>query len=158
MTATSELHIAERLRRALVLADEYAAERSHAYVGCEHLLIGISSTGEGVAEAILRNLGLSPDDVRWRVDVATKRGSKAYVVEERPKTSRCKRALVLSEGEARRHGHSYLGTEHVLIGLLAEGCNIAAMVLAESGITEAAARDEMLKLLGPVRPPNGSTS
>ena len=152
MSETMVLQMSERLHRALALANEDAARRCHEYLGTEHLLVGITSTGEGVVEVVLGNLGLSSTAIRHRIDEAVKKGAQTAALEKRPRTTRCQRALALAESEARSLGHPYLGTEHVLMGLLVEGQSIGCMILFEAGITEAAARDEILRVLGPMRP------
>ncbi len=149
----------ERVRKVLALAREEAARLYHTYVGTEHILLGLVREGEGVASAVLQNLGADPDEIEQLVEQHIKKGPPATIASDLPYTSRAKKVLELSMAEARELNHSYVGTEHLLLGLLREERGIAAQALTHVGVTLTAAREETLRLLGPtgrdaaVKPP-----
>jgi ATP-dependent Clp protease ATP-binding subunit ClpC len=143
----------DRVRRALALAREWAARLNHEYVGTEHALLGIISEGEGVASTVLRNLGVEPNSIEQKLLTTIRAGRATGVrVADLPYTSRAKKALELAMQEAKDLNHSYVGTEHLLIGLLAEEKGIAAQVLVDSGVTLDAARSETMRVLGVTGP------
>lgn len=150
INAPSDLHLAARVRKAVEIANEEAVRRHHEYVGTAHLLMGLVASDEGVASTVVRNLGLPPKELRKRLEVVIQQGGHfpEGIALERAFTTKCRRVFAYAEEEARELGHSYIGTEHVLIGLLNEPASPAAQVLLEAGITEEAARHEALKLLG----------
>ena len=138
----------ERVRKVLAYAREEANALQHEYVGTEHVLLGLLREGNGVASTVLQNLGIDEENLRDRmltVIVASKSdGHRADL----PYTSRAKKVLELAMSEARRLNHTYVGTEHLLLGLLAEKKGIAAHVLVDAGVTLDKARDETLRILG----------
>ncbi|HEU4629893.1 MAG TPA: Clp protease N-terminal domain-containing protein [Gemmatimonadaceae bacterium] len=139
----------ERVRRVLSGARKEANRLQHEYVGTEHILLGLAGEGEGVAAAALASLGVDRDDLRRRVEHILARGLAARPAPvDLPYTSRAKKVLELAMSEARELGHSYVGTEHLLLGLLREEKGIAAQVLADAGVTLDAARAEVVRLLG----------
>src|SRR5918911_3025142 len=139
----------ERVRKVLAMAREEAARLRHQYVGTEHILLGLIREGEGVASAVLQNLGADPDDLRRRVEAAVKEGKASHPTgPDLPYTSRAKKVLELAMSEARELNHSYVGTEHLLLGLLREEKGIAAQVLTDVGVNLEAARAETLRILG----------
>jgi ATP-dependent Clp protease ATP-binding subunit ClpC len=138
----------ERVRRVLMHAREQAVGLGHEYVGTEHILLGLCADS-GVANAAMTNLALDPPVVRDRVLEIVKRGSAHMTGPDLPYTSRAKKSLELAMAEARSMSHSYVGTEHLLLGILLEEKNIAAQVLASLGATVPRVRDEVLRLLGP---------
>ena len=142
----------ERVRKVLALAREEAARLYHTYVGTEHILLGLVREGGGVAAAVLQNLGADADEIRQLVEEHAKKGPPATVAPDLPYTSRAKKVLELSMAEARELNHSYVGTEHLLLGLLREERGIAAQVLNHFGVTITAAREESLRLLGSPAP------
>ncbi len=156
----------ERVRRVLQMAREEAARLHHEYVGTEHILLGLIREGEGVAAAVLTNLGVDLDDVQQKIEETVKKGKAAAATgPELPYTSRAKKVLELAMLEARELSHSYVGTEHLLLGLLREEKGIAALVLTDAGVTLEQARAETLRLLGsdvnpaqPSAPPTSGTS
>ena len=138
----------ERVRKVLALAREEAARLGHPYLGSEHELLGILREGEGVAIAILENLYAPPDEVRERLEASVKPGTGSPPGANLPFTSRGKKVLELAMTEAREASHSYVGTEHLLLGILREERGIAAHALTSFGLTLEAARAEMHRILG----------
>ena len=150
----------DRVRKVLQMAREEAARLHHEYVGTEHILLGLIREGEGVAAAVLTNLGVELEDVQQKIEETVKKGKAASAAgPELPYTSRAKKVLELAMVEARELNHSYVGTEHLLLGLLKEEKGIAAQVLTDAGISLEQARSETLRLLGsdlPAQPPASS--
>jgi ATP-dependent Clp protease ATP-binding subunit ClpA len=143
----------ERVRKVLGMAREEAARLHHEYVGTEHILLGIIREGEGVAATMLQNLSVEIDELADKINAALKRGPPAQVTgPDLPYTSRAKKVLELAMSEAREVNHSYVGTEHLLLGLLREEKGIAAQVLDDAGVTIQGAREEMLRILGTDEP------
>jgi hypothetical protein len=139
----------ERVRKVLAMAREEAARLHHEYVGTEHLLLGLIREGEGVAAAVLQNLSADLDEIQHRIEETVKMGrAESTSGPDLPYSSRAKKVLELAMSEARELNHSYVGTEHLLLGLIREEKGIAAQVLADSGISLDAARTETLRLLG----------
>jgi ATP-dependent Clp protease ATP-binding subunit ClpC len=147
----SDLHLAERVRKAVEIANDEAVRRHHEYVGTAHLLMGLVASEEGVAATVVRNLGLPPKELRKRLEVVIHQGGHfpEGVALERAFTTKARRVFAYAEEEARELGHSYIGTEHMLLGLLNEPASPAAQVLIEAGINEENARQEALRVLGP---------
>jgi len=143
----------ERVRRILAMAREEAARLHHEYVGTEHILLGLIREGEGVAATVLQNLNVELDEIQQKIEETVKKGKAAQTGRDLPYTSRAKKVLELAMTEARDLNHSYVGTEHLLLGLIAEGKGIAAQVLAWAGVTADAARAETLRILGTSEPP-----
>lgn len=126
----------DRLRKVLQMAREEAARLHHEYVGTEHLLLGLIREGEGVAAAVLTNLGVELEEIQQKIEETVKQGKAAAAAgPELPYISRAKKVLELAMMEARELNHSYIGTEHLLLGLLREEKGIAAQVLVHSGVT-----------------------
>ena len=136
----------DRARRAVHLAQEEARLLRHDYVGTEHLLLGLLYEGEGVAAKALASLGISREDVRGQVEEITGHGQGARSGPI-PFTARAKKALELSLREALALGHHYIGTEHLLLGLLRDGQGVAAQVLVRLGADHARVRDQVLAML-----------
>ena len=138
----------ERVRKVLAMAREEAARLHHEYVGTEHILLGLIREGEGVAAAVLNNLSVDLEEIQQKIEETVKKGKAAQASgPDLPYTSRAKKVLELAMGEARELNHSYVGTEHLLLGLLREEKGIAAQVLSEAGVNLEAARAETLRLL-----------
>ena len=137
----------ERAQRVIVLSQEEARRLGHNVVGTEHLLLGLIAEGEGVAARALQTLGISIDDVRAEIERVIGRGE---VGETGPSgfTPRTKRVLELAFEEARQLGHSYIGTEHILLGLIREGEGVAAQVLINLGADLDKVRRQVVELLG----------
>jgi ATP-dependent Clp protease ATP-binding subunit ClpC len=146
----------DRVRKVLQMAREEAARLHHEYVGTEHILLGLIREGEGVAAAVLTNLNVDLDEIQQKIEETVKKG-KAPAPEgpDLPYTSRAKKVLELAMSEARELNHSYVGTEHLLLGLLREEKGIAAQVLADAGVNLEQARAETLRLLGSDMPASG---
>jgi ATP-dependent Clp protease ATP-binding subunit ClpC len=147
----------ERVRKVLAMAREEAARLHHEYVGTEHILLGLIREGEGVAAAVLQNLSVDLEEVQAKIEETVKKGKAAQATgPDLPYTSRAKKVLELAMGEARELNHSYVGTEHLLLGLLREEKGIAAQVLTDAGVNLEAARAETLRLLGTEMPQGGT--
>ena len=135
--------------RVLQMAREEAARLHHEYVGTEHILLGLIREGEGVAAAVLTNLNVDLDEIQQKIEETVKKGkAPAASGPDLPYTSRAKKVLELAMSEARELNHSYVGTEHLLLGLLREEKGIAAQVLTDAGVNLEQARAETLRLLG----------
>jgi ATP-dependent Clp protease ATP-binding subunit ClpC len=149
----------ERVRKVLQMAREEAQRLHHEYVGTEHILLGLIREGEGVAAAVLQNLNVDLDEVQQKIEETVKKGKAVQATgPDLPYTSRAKKVLELAMSEARELNHSYVGTEHLLLGLLREEKGIAAQVLTEAGVNLDAARTETLRLLGTEMPQQGGTT
>jgi len=136
----------DRARRVVVLAQDEARELGHSFAGTEHLLLGLLAEGEGIAALALESLGISLEVVRARVEEIIGRGqitASGHI----PFTPRAKKVLELSLREALQLGHNYIGTEHLLLGLLREGEGVAAQVLAGFGTDHARVRELVQELL-----------
>ena len=146
----------ERVRKVLAMAREEAARLHHEYVGTEHILLGLIREGEGVAATVLQNLNVELDEIQQKIEETVKKGKAAQATgPDLPYTSRAKKVLELAMSEARELGHSYVGTEHLLLGLLREEKGIAAQVLTDAGVNLEAARAETLRILGTDQPQQG---
>jgi ATP-dependent Clp protease ATP-binding subunit ClpC len=141
----------ERARRVLTLAQEEALRFNHNYIGTEHLLLGLVREGEGVAAKVLANLGVELNKVRSAVEFIIGRGDRA-VMGEIGLTPRAKKVIELAVDEARRLGHQYIGTEHLLLGLVREGEGIAAGVLESLGVSLDKVRAEVTRILSQSMP------
>jgi ATP-dependent Clp protease ATP-binding subunit ClpC len=137
----------ERARRVLTLAQEEAQNFNHSYIGTEHIMLGLLREDEGVGAKVLANLGVSLSKARSAVEFIIGRGEKPSTGEI-GLTPRAKRVIELAIDEARHLGHNYIGTEHLLLGLLREGGGVAADVLDSFGITLEQTRSETLRVLG----------
>ena len=136
----------ERARRVVVLAQEEARMLNHNYIGTEHILLGLIREGEGVAAKALESLGISLEAVRQQVEKIIGRGQQAPSGHI-PFTPRAKKVLELSLREAKALGHNYIGTEHILLGLIREGSGVAAQVLVKLGADLNRARQQVVQLL-----------
>lgn len=133
----------ERARQVLSLAQEEAQRFQHNYIGTEHLLLGLIREGEGVAARVLRNMGVDLADARRSVEKIIGRGDRIVLGSSIGLTPRAKKVMELAGDEARRLDHHYIGTEHLLLGLLREGEGIAAGVLESLGVNLQEARREI---------------
>jgi ATP-dependent Clp protease ATP-binding subunit ClpC len=139
----------ERVRKTLALAREEAFRLRHEYVGTEHILLGLIREGQGVAAAALQNLQINPDDVVKEIERVVRKGISAqFTGPDLPYTTRAKKVLECAMNEASELRHSYVGTEHLLLGLIREERGVAAQVLTKFGATLDAVRSETLRLLG----------
>ena len=137
----------DRARKVLTLAQDEAQRFNHNYIGTEHLLLGLVREGEGVAARVLENMNVELPKVRTAVEFIIGRGDRP-VVGEVGLTPAAKRVIELAIDESRRLGHRYIGTEHLLLGLVREGEGIAAGVLESLGVTLDTVRHEIVHLLG----------
>ena len=136
----------ERARRVLTIAQEEARQLNHNYIGTEHILLGLVREEEGVAAKVLTNLGVSLNKVRQAVEFISGRGERPSTGET-GLTPRAKRVIELAIDEARQLSHNYIGTEHLLLGLLREGEGVAAGVLDSLGISLERARTETTQVI-----------
>ena len=136
----------DRARQAVVQAQQEARRLDHNYIGTEHLLLGLIREGDGVAAKALESLGISLDAVRQQVEEIIGRGQQT-LSGHFPFTPRAKRVLELSLREALQLGHKYIGTEHILLGLIREGEGVAAQVLVRLGCDLNRVRQEVIRLL-----------
>ncbi len=136
----------ERARRVAVLAQEEARMLHHDHIGTEHILLGLIGEGEGVAAQALEWLGISLEAVRQHVEGITGQGQQAPSGHI-PFTPRAKEVLELSLREALQLGHNYIGTEHILLGLIGEGDGVAAQVLVKLGADPGRVRQQVIQLL-----------
>ncbi|MEV6306318.1 Clp protease N-terminal domain-containing protein, partial [Actinoplanes sp. NPDC051861] len=136
----------DRARRVVVLAQEEARMLNHNYIGTEHVLLGLIHEGEGVAAKALESLGISLEGVRQQVEEIIGQGQQAPAGHI-PFTPRAKKVLELSLREALQLGHNYIGTEHILLGLIREGEGVAAQVLVKLGADLNRVRQQVIQLL-----------
>jgi len=136
----------ERAKKVLTLAQEEAERSHHSYIGTEHLLLGLFREREGLAAKVLNNLGVEIGMVRQTIESVLGRNDRIIIQQIIP-TSRVKKVIEISFDEARRMEHNYVGTEHLLLGLLIEGEGIAAHVLEDLGATAERVRPEIERLL-----------
>ncbi|HEV2309168.1 MAG TPA: Clp protease N-terminal domain-containing protein, partial [Acidimicrobiia bacterium] len=136
----------DRARRVVVLAQEEARLLNHNYIGTEHILLGLIHEGEGVAAKALESLGISLEAVRAQVEEIIGHGGQAPSGHI-PFTPRAKKVLELSLREALQLGHNYIGTEHILLGLIREGEGVAAQVLVKLGADLSRVRQQVIQLL-----------
>jgi ATP-dependent Clp protease ATP-binding subunit ClpC len=137
----------DRARRVVVLAQEEARMLDHNYIGTEHLLLGLVHEGEGVAALALTGMGIQLEAVRWQIEQIIGQG-QATSAGHIPFTPRAKKVLELSLREALQLGHNYIGTEHILLGLVREGEGVAAQVLQKLGADLNRVRQAVIRLLG----------
>jgi ATP-dependent Clp protease ATP-binding subunit ClpC len=137
----------ERVRKVIYLARDEANRLQHDYIGTEHLLLGIVREGEGIAARVLQKLDLDLDQIQQAIENMVKPSGGTLTLGEIPLTPRAKRVLELSVEEARLLGHNYVGTEHLLLGLIREGEGVAARVLLELGVDRKRVREEIMKIL-----------
>jgi ATP-dependent Clp protease ATP-binding subunit ClpC len=138
----------ERVKKVIQLAREEAMRFNHDYIGTEHLLLGLVKEGEGIAAAALANLGVDLKTLRLEVEKLVEQGPATMSVGEIPFNPQAKKVLELSVEEARKFGHNYIGTEHLLLGLIKEGEGIAAHVLDNMKVDVEKVQREIVKLLG----------
>ena len=142
----------DRARRVVVKAQEEARSLGHDFIGTEHILLGLIDEGDGVGFKALEAMGASPDVIRQRVEEMVGRGPEPSREGHIPFTPRAKKVLEFSLREALQLGHTYIGTEHILLGLLHEGEGVAAQVLTGFGIDLHRARQRVIQLLAGRQP------
>ncbi len=138
----------ERARKVIILAREEAIRLGHNFVGTEHLLLGLAREGDGLAVAILKKLNVNLSTLKGEVEKIVSVGSQVSPAGEVPFTPQAKKVLEFAISEARSMGHNYIGTEHLLLGLIREGEGIASLVLRDFGVTIPAAKAQAQELLG----------
>ena len=138
----------DRARQVMGLARREAVRFGHDYIGTEHVLLGLIQEGSGVAADVLNCLDVDPKEVRERTEKLVSPGADPVTAGQLPFTMRAKKVLEFSLEEATTLGHNYIGTEHLLLGLIREQGGIAAAVLADLGVELDAARKEIQELLG----------
>ena len=143
----------ERARKVIILAREEAEKNQHEYLGTEHILLGVLKDSGGVAIAVLQRLGVDLKQVRIEVERNLPASSNTLIIGDIPFTSRAKKVLEFSVEEARTMGHSYIGTEHLLLGLVREKDGVGARVLNNLGISYSDIREQTINLL---REPSGA--
>ena len=145
----------EKAIKVIMLAQEEARRLGHNFVGTEQVLLGLIGEGTGIAAKTLKSMGVNLKDARVEVEKIIGRGS-GFVAVEIPFTPRAKRVLELSWDEARQLGHNYIGTEHLLLGLIREGEGVAARVLENLGVDLNKIRSNVVKMLGDSKPTTGA--
>ena len=145
----------EKAIKVIMLAQEEARRLGHNFVGTEQVLLGLIGEGTGIAAKTLKSMGVNLKDARIEVEKIIGRGS-GFVAVEIPFTPRAKRVLELSWDEARQLGHNYIGTEHLLLGLIREGEGVAARVLENLGVDLNKIRSNVVKMLGDSKPTAGA--
>ena len=138
----------DRARRVMQLANQEAQRFNHEYIGTEHILLGLIKEGSGVAASVLKNLGIDLRKIRLEVENVVQSGPDMVTMGKLPQTPRAKKVIEYSMEEARNLNHNYVGTEHLLLGLLREHEGVAAQVLMNLGLKLEHVRDEVLSLLG----------
>ncbi len=137
----------DRARKMMAYANEEAQRWNHEYIGTEHMLIGLIKEGSGVGANVLKNLGVELPKVRTEVEKLVKKGSKSNQVAKLPQMPAAKRAIEYALEESRNLSHNYVGTEHMLLGLLRESDSVAGQVLTNLGLKIERVREEVLNLL-----------
>ncbi|MCD6134477.1 MAG: ATP-dependent Clp protease ATP-binding subunit [Candidatus Omnitrophica bacterium] len=148
----------ERARKVLLLAKEEARRFNHDYIGTEHILLALVSEREGVAATVIQNLGVDLENIRQEIEKFMHPGPPTQVLGELPFTPRAKKSLELAAEEARSLGHNYIGTEHILLGLIKESEGLASQVLVLLGLELEKVRTQIMELLGEARGTNFSSS
>src|SRR3954469_77669 len=146
----------ERARKVLTLAQEEAQRFNHNYIGTEHLLLGLVREGDGVAARVLNNMGVQLPKVRSAVEFIIGRGDQEPTGDI-GLTPRAKKVIELAVDEARRLGHHYIGTEHLLLGLVREGEGIAAGVLESLGVNLEKVRTQTIQVLSQSNSPHSES-
>ncbi len=138
----------DRARKVMALANQEAQRFNHEYIGTEHILLGLVKEGSGVGATVLKNLDIDLRKVRLEVEKLVKSGPDMVTMGKLPQTPRAKKVIEYAIEEARNLGHNYVGTEHLLLGLLRERDGVAAQVLMNLGLKLEEVREEVLNLLG----------
>ncbi len=148
----------ERARKVIILAKEEARRFNHDYIGTEHILLGLIREGEGVAATVLQKMGVSLENIRLEIEKLVQPGPTTQIIGDIPFTPRAKKALELAAEEARSLGHNYIGTEHLLLGLIREGEGVASQVLLNLGLDLNTVRNEVMDILGSALPGFGQAA
>ena len=142
----------DRAKKAMNLARQEAQRFNHEYLGTEHILLGLVQEGCGVAINVLKEMGIDRNKIGIEVERIVKTGPSIVTRGQLPFTPRAKKVLELSMEEAGNLGHNYIGTEHLMLGLIKENKGIAAKVLLNNGLQLSDARERVLDFLGPPDP------
>ena len=137
----------DRARKVMALAEQEARRLNHEYIGTEHVLLGLVKEGTGVGANVLMNLGVKLPTIRKQIDALVRPGSSEAVTGKIPMTPGSKRMMECAIEEARGLDHNYVGTEHLLLGLIRESESVAAQILTNLGLRLADVREEVLNLL-----------
>ena len=148
----------DRAKRVLALAQDEAIRFNHNYIGVEHLLLGLVREGEGVAARVLDSLGIDLSRARSSVEVMIGRGKETTSPSEITLSPRTKKVIELAVDEARKLGHSHVGTEHLLLGIVREGESVGAGVLQSMGVSLEQVRHQVIAVMGQHRPEMGATA
>src|SRR5437870_13793258 len=138
----------DRARKVMQLANQEAQRFNHEYIGTEHILLGLVKEGSGVGANVLKNLDVDLRKIRLEVEKLVQSGPEMVTMGKLPQTPRAKKVIEYSMEEARNLNHNYVGTEHILLGLLREQEGVAAQVLMNLGLKLEEVREEVLNLLG----------
>src|SRR5215211_3327229 len=138
----------DRARKVMQLANQEAQRFNHEYIGTEHILLGLVKEGSGVAASVLKNLDVDLRKIRMEVEKIVQAGPDMVTMGRLPHTPRAKKVIEYAIEEARNLNHNYVGTEHLLLGLLREMEGVAAQVLQNLGLKLEEVREEVLNLLG----------
>jgi ATP-dependent Clp protease ATP-binding subunit ClpC len=138
----------DRARKVMNLAKQEAQRLNHEYIGTEHILLGLVQEGSGVAANVLRNMNIDLKKIRTEIEKIVKGSPTMVTMGNLPFTPRAKKVLELALEEASQLGHNYIGTEHLLLGLIKENEGIAARVLLNLGVKLEDVREEVLEFLG----------
>jgi ATP-dependent Clp protease ATP-binding subunit ClpC len=144
--------LTDRARRVLVYAQDEARDFDHAFIGTEHILLGLIREGDGLAAKVLSSQGITCDAVREKVRELTEPATNSSTGSP-PFTPRAKKVLELSLREALQLGHSYIGTEHLLLGLVRQGDGVAIRILSELGVEGSVIRAQVLESISSLRSP-----
>jgi len=147
MTHEFDNRFTERARKVLVLAQEEARRMQHKYIGTEHLLVGLVKQETDVAARVLRDFGVEITQVRERIEQTVGRGRRTPLGQRTGLTPRTKSVIELAVEEARRMGHQWIGTEHLLLGLIQEGEGLAVAVLRDLGVDLDAVRTWIIQMM-----------
>ena len=142
----------DRARKVMQLANQEAQRFNHEYIGTEHILLGLVAEGSGVAANVLKHLGVDLDTLRWQIEKLVQHGPEMVTMGKLPQTPRTKKVIENAMQEARNLDHNYVGTEHLLLGLLNEVEGVAAQVLLNLKLRLEDVRQEVLNLLGHTEP------
>ncbi len=149
--------LTDRARKVMALANQEAQRFNHEYIGTEHILLGLVKEGSGVGANVLKNLDIDLREVRLEVEKLVKSGPDMVTMGKLPQTPRAKKVIEYAIEEARSLNHNYVGTEHLLLGLLREHDGVAAQVLMNLGLKLEEVREEVLNLLGAGVDPDDAT-
>ena len=148
----------DRAKRVLALAQDEAIRFNHNYIGVEHLLLGLVREGEGVAARVLDSLGIDLSKMRSSVEVMIGRGKETTSPSEITLSPRTKKVIELAVDESRKLGHSHVGTEHLLLGIVREGQSVGAGVLESVGVSLEQVRHQVIAVMGQHRPEMAATA